>query len=117
MNKLFQPPDSNTHILTCWTCKSLLCCIVSVTRRSRSDGSHSLSHWLSEWTLAYLTDVTLVSDDIFEEVFDDGEDIFEEVFDNGKEIFEEYFDDGEDIFEEVFDDVEDIRYDDLAEYW
>ena len=39
----------------------LLWCIFSVTGRSRSDGSHSLT----EWTLADLTDVTLVSDDTF----------------------------------------------------
>ena len=37
--------------------------IFSVTRRSRSDGSH----WVTEWTLADLTDVTLVSDDSYGE--------------------------------------------------
>ena len=34
--------------------------LISVTRRSRSDGSESLSHW----TLADLTDVTLASDEL-----------------------------------------------------
>ena len=41
--------------------KQLAYLLFSVTRRSRSDGSHSLT----EWTLADLTDVTLVSDDTF----------------------------------------------------
>ena len=41
--------------------------IFSVTRRSRSDGSHSLTHSLTEYISVStdLTDVTLVSDDTY----------------------------------------------------
>ena len=45
--------------------------IFSVTRRSRSDESHSLSEWVSEWVSQWVivsidfTDVTLVSDDTY----------------------------------------------------
>ena len=52
--------------------------VFSVTRRSRSDGSHSLTHSLSEslteWLLADLTDVTLASDDTYEDDEEDEED-------------------------------------------
>ena len=42
-------------------CRVRIVIIFSVTRRSRSHGSESLS----EWTFADLTDVTLVSDDTY----------------------------------------------------
>ena len=45
--------------------------IFSVTRRSRSDESHSLTHWVSQWVSISIdfTDVTLVSDDTYRRVY------------------------------------------------
>ena len=41
--------------------------LVSVTRRSRSDESHSLTYLLTDWVdvIIDFTDVTLVSDDTY----------------------------------------------------
>ena len=46
----------------------------SVTRRSRSDGSQSVIQSLTDWWLADLTDVALVSDEDDED-YEDDEDI------------------------------------------